>query len=61
MLWGYYTIFPPHKYTQDKADSPPHLSNADDDGAADNDTDDDVADDATDNNADVNADNDDVT
>ncbi len=23
MAWGYHTIFPPHKYTQDIADSPP--------------------------------------
>ncbi len=49
-----------HTNTQDKADCPPHPSNADDDDAANNDADnnaaDNAADDAADNNADVNVD-----
>ncbi len=44
MLWGYHTIFPPRKYTQDEADPPPHPSDADDDDAADNDADADAVD-----------------
>jgi hypothetical protein len=36
--WGYHTIFPPTKM-QDKADSPPHPSNADINDADDNDAD----------------------
>jgi hypothetical protein len=43
--------------TQDKADSPPHPSNADNDDAADDNADNNTAEDATDNNADVDADN----
>ncbi len=57
MLWGYHTIFPPHKYTQDEADPPLHPSNADDNGAADNDADDDTADNNTDDDADINTNN----
>jgi hypothetical protein len=53
MSWGYHTIFPPTK-KQDKADSPHHPSNADDDGT---DDDDDADNDATENNADNDADN----
>ncbi len=61
MSWGYHAIFPPHKYTQDKADSPPYPSNADNDNAAYNNADDNTADNNTDNDADVDADNDNVT
>jgi hypothetical protein len=57
MLWGYHTIFPPHKYTQDEADSPPHPSNADNKDAADDNVDDNDADNDADDNADVDADN----
>ncbi len=60
MSWGYHTIFPPHKYTQDKTDSPPHSSDADDDNAADNRADNDAADNDADDNADINADNNDA-
>ncbi len=61
MSWGYHTIFPPHKYTQDKADSLPYPSNADNNDAADDDTDNDAIDDKNDDNADVNADNNNAT
>ncbi len=47
--------------TQDEADSPPHLSDADDNIAADNDADNNATDNDADINADVNADNDDTT
>ncbi len=57
-LWGYHTIFPTLKFSQDKADSPPHLSDADSNNAADNDADNNTADDDADNDADVDADND---
>jgi hypothetical protein len=46
---------------EDKADSPLHPSNADDDNAADNNVDNNAADDDADDNADVNADNNSAT
>ncbi len=61
MLWGYHTILPPHKCTQDKADPPPHPSNADNDDAADIDADDDATDNNADDNSDVDADNNNMT
>ncbi len=59
MSSGYHTIFPPTKI-QDKADSPPHPSNADDHNAADDDADDNAADNNADNDTDNNADNNDT-
>jgi hypothetical protein len=41
----------------DKADSPPHRINADDEDAADDDADDNAADDDADDDADINTDN----
>ncbi len=61
MSWGYHTIFPPHKYTQDKADPPPYPSNADNNNAADDNADNNAADINADNDADINTDNDDMT
>ncbi len=58
MAWGYHTIFPPHKYTQDKADSLPNPSNAYNDNTAEDNADNDAADNNADNNADFDADND---
>ncbi len=61
MLWGYHTIFPSHKYTLDKADSPPHPSDAGNDNAADDDADNNAADNNADNDADVDTDNNNAT
>jgi hypothetical protein len=46
-----------HTYTQDKADSPPHPSNTDNNNADDNNADNDTANDNADNDADIDADN----
>ncbi len=48
---------PPSQIYTGQSRLSPHPSNADNNGAADNDADDDAADDAADNNADINADN----
>ncbi len=57
MSWGYHTIFPPHKYTQDKADSPPPSRDEENNNAADNDADNIATEGNIEDDADVNADN----